>query len=48
MKYFVGAILFMGIGTMPTILGGYSLDAWQWWATIVPLNMAIVIYDNLK
>ena len=45
MKKACGLLVFVVIGIIPSALGGYFVDSWQWWATCSPLWAGIALRD---
>ena len=33
--------IFFVIGIVPTALGGYGVDTWQWWVIMLVLNFGV-------
>lgn len=46
MKVFAEYLIFVVIGVIPEALADYSINDLQWWATCIPLWIAIWLRDN--
>jgi hypothetical protein len=47
MRTFICVILLIIAGALPSIIGGWCLDNWQWWAIVIPIDLlALYIYNS--
>jgi hypothetical protein len=44
MKVFCTYFIFVIIGIIPNVLGGYSVLDWEWWAAFFPLFIGVHLY----
>jgi len=38
--------IYFVIGITPTVLGGYLVSDWQWWASCSPLWIGVYLHGN--